>query len=45
MLDKVVQNLPHFRGGATSMGPQSRDHSFSLNKKEKTLGIKMCTIK
>ena len=22
---------PHFRGGATSMGPQNRDHSFSLN--------------
>jgi len=31
---------PHFRGGATSMGPQSRDHSFSLNKKEKTLALK-----
>ena len=26
---------PHFRGGAVSMGPQNRDHSFSLNKKEK----------
>ena len=31
---------PHFRGGATSMGPQNRDHSFSLNKKEKKLAIK-----
>ena len=31
---------PHFRGGATSMGPKSRDHSFSLNKKEKTLALK-----
>jgi len=31
---------PHFRGGATSMGPQPRDHSFSLNKKEKTLALK-----
>tara|TARA_B110000116_G_scaffold252818_1_gene249033 strand:+ start:1326 stop:1949 length:624 start_codon:yes stop_codon:yes gene_type:complete len=31
---------PHFRGGATSMGPQNRDHSFSLNKKEKTLALK-----
>ena len=26
---------PHFRGGATSMGPTPRDHSFSINKKEK----------
>ena len=25
---------PHFRGGATSMGPVVRDHSFNLNKKE-----------
>jgi large subunit ribosomal protein L4 len=24
---------PNFRGGAISMGPQNRDHSFSLNKK------------
>ena len=24
---------PHFRGGATSMGPVNRDHTFSLNKK------------
>lgn len=31
---------PHFRGGATSMGPQNRDHSFSLNKKERTLALK-----
>ena len=31
---------PHFRGGATSMGPQNRDHSFSLNKKEKSLALK-----
>ena len=31
---------PHFRGGAISMGPQNRDHSFSLNKKEKALALK-----
>ena len=31
---------PHYRGGATSMGPQNRDHSFSLNKKEKALALK-----
>ena len=31
---------PHYRGGATSMGPQNRNHSFSLNKKEKTLALK-----
>ena len=31
---------PHFRGGATSMGPVNRDHAFSLNKKEKKLAIK-----
>ena len=31
---------PHFRGGATSMGPIPRDHSFSLNKKEKKLALK-----
>jgi len=31
---------PHFRGGAVSMGPQNRDHSFSLNKKEKCLALK-----
>ena len=31
---------PHFRGGATSMGPQNRDHSFSLNKKERMLALK-----
>ena len=26
---------PNFRGGATSMGPVNRDHSFNLNKKRK----------
>ena len=31
---------PHFRGGAVSMGPVNRDHSFNLNKKEKKLAIK-----
>ena len=31
---------PHFRGGAVSMGPQNRDHSFSLNKKEKKMALK-----
>ncbi len=31
---------PNFRGGAVSMGPQNRDHSFTLNKKEKKLAIK-----
>ena len=31
---------PHFRGGATSMGPVNRDHSFTLNKKEKKLALK-----
>ena len=31
---------PHYRGGATSMGPQNRDHSFSLNRKEKKLALK-----
>ena len=31
---------PNFRGGAISMGPQKRDHSFSLNKKEKKLALK-----
>ena len=31
---------PHFRGGAISMGPQDRDHSFSLNKREKKLALK-----
>ena len=31
---------PHFRGGAVSMGPQNRDYSFSLNKKEKKLALK-----
>jgi len=31
---------PHFRGGAISMGPVNRDHSISLNKKEKALALK-----
>ena len=31
---------PHFRGGATSMGPVVRNHSFSLNKKEKKIALK-----
>jgi len=31
---------PNFRGGAVSMGPVNRDHSFILNKKEKKLAIK-----
>jgi len=31
---------PNFRGGAVSMGPQNRDHSFNLNKKEKALALK-----
>jgi len=31
---------PNFRGGAVSMGPLVRDHSFSVNKKEKKLAIK-----
>ena len=31
---------PHYRGGAVSMGPQNRDHSFALNKKEKKLALK-----
>ena len=31
---------PNFRGGAVAMGPQNRDHSFSLNKKEKKLALK-----
>jgi len=31
---------PHFRGGATSMGPVNRDYAFSLNKKEKKLALK-----
>ena len=31
---------PHFRGGAVSMGPVVRDHSFNLNKKEKKLALK-----
>ena len=28
---------PNFRGGAVSMGPNNRDYSFKLNKKEKKL--------
>jgi len=31
---------PNFRGGAVSMGPVNRDHSFNLNKKEKSLALK-----
>jgi len=31
---------PHFRGGAVSMGPRNRDHSFNLNNKEKKLALK-----
>ena len=31
---------PNFRGGAVSMGPLNRDHSFNLNKKEKKLALK-----
>ena len=31
---------PNFRGGAVSMGPINRDHSFSLNKKERKLALK-----
>ncbi len=31
---------PNFRGGAVTMGPVNRDHSFNLNKKEKKLAIK-----
>ena len=31
---------PNFRGGAISMGPRNRDHSFTLNKKEKILALK-----
>ena len=31
---------PNFRGGAVSMGPVNRDHSFCLNKKEKKLALK-----
>ena len=31
---------PNFRGGAVAMGPVVRDHSFSLNKKEKKLALK-----
>ena len=31
---------PNFRGGAISMGPQNRNYSFSLNKKEKILALK-----
>ena len=31
---------PNFRGGAVAMVPVNRDHSFSLNKKEKKLALK-----
>ena len=43
MQDKGSSKPPNFRGGAISMGPQNRDHSFSLNKKEKILALK-CTL-
>ena len=32
---------PQFRGGAVIFGPVVRDHSFSLNKKVRKLGVKM----
>ena len=31
---------PNFRGGAISMGPVNRDHSFNLNKKERKLALR-----
>ncbi len=31
---------PNFRGGAVSMGPENRNYSFNLNKKEKRLALK-----
>ena len=31
---------PNFRGGAASMAPVNRDHSFNLNKKEKKLALR-----
>ena len=31
---------PNFRGGAVAMGPQNRDYTFKLNKKEKNLALK-----
>ena len=31
---------PNFRGGATSMGPVVRNHSFDINKKEKKLALR-----
>ena len=31
---------PNCRGGAVSLGPVNRDHSFNLNKKEKKLALK-----
>ena len=31
---------PNFRGGAVSMGPNNRNHSFNLNKKERKLALK-----
>ena len=36
---------PNFRGGAVSMGPQNRDHSFNLNRKEKKLALKSALSK
>jgi large subunit ribosomal protein L4 len=32
---------PQFRGGATVFGPHVRDHSFKLNKKVRTLALKV----
>lgn len=31
---------PHFRGGAVIFGPHVRDHSFSLQKKVRSMGLK-----
>ena len=35
---------PNFRGGAVSMGPVNRDHSFSLNKKVTKQNLKIISI-
>ena len=43
MLDREVNKPPNFRGGAVSMGPVNRNHSFSLNKKEK-ISLKISVI-
>ena len=32
---------PQFRGGAVVFGPHFRDHSFKLNKKVRSLGLKV----